>query len=185
MSEQGRYGQVPIVKIIRDFNDLRKAIRNHDSEATEAAWERCERWLGFVIGSASRGEKGKTMQHETDYLIHKSGRGWYRPEAKGYTLNADEAGRFTHSDAIAYSHPNGPDGPRDGLTFQHESEIQKGADCGKDLRIHDLILERDMLLSAREELSEALSEATAQIETLKAQLRGAENAADTLARLGP
>ena len=32
----------------RDFHALRIAIRNHDSEATERAWEKCERWLGAV-----------------------------------------------------------------------------------------------------------------------------------------
>lgn len=31
--------------MLRDFNRLRKAIRRHDSEATEAAWEKCERWV--------------------------------------------------------------------------------------------------------------------------------------------
>lgn len=54
MSEQGRYGNARISTIIRDFNDLRKAIRSHDTEATEAAWERCERWLGFVFGSVNQ-----------------------------------------------------------------------------------------------------------------------------------
>lgn len=29
----------------RDFNRLRKAIRAHDHEATEEAWEMCERWV--------------------------------------------------------------------------------------------------------------------------------------------
>lgn len=57
------------------------------------------------------------------WLIHKQGRGWYRPDAKGYTMSADEAGRYTHKDAMAYSHPNGIDGPRDGLTIKHESEL--------------------------------------------------------------
>lgn len=60
---------------------------------------------------------------ERGWLIHKSGRGWYRPDAKGYTMNQDEAGRYSHKDALAYSHPNGTDGPRDGLTIKHESEL--------------------------------------------------------------
>jgi hypothetical protein len=29
----------------KDFNRLREAIRRHDPEATEAAWDRCERWV--------------------------------------------------------------------------------------------------------------------------------------------
>lgn len=117
------------------------------------------------------------------YLIHKSGRGWYRPGAKGYTLNADEAGRFTHSEAKRWTHPNGPEGPRDGLTFKHESDVPRGSNCEKDLRIHDLTAERDALRAGQEELSQALADAAAQIETLKAQLRGAQAAADTLAHL--
>ena len=122
-------------------------------------------------------------RHENGYLIHKSGRGWYCPEAKGYTLSADEAGRFTRRDAISLSHPNGADGPRDGISFRHESEIQSGSSCEKDLRIHDLTAERDDLRAAQEDLMQALTAATAEIETLKAQLRGAESAADTFARL--
>ncbi|MEX0305637.1 MAG: hypothetical protein AB3N24_24720 [Leisingera sp.] len=121
-------------------------------------------------------------QQKTGYLIHKAGCGWYCPGAKGYTLQADEAGRFTHSDAFAYSHPNGPHGPRDGITFKHESEVQSGADCEKDIRIYALTTERDALRVAQEDLSQALVEAAAQIETLKAQLRGANSAADTIAR---
>lgn len=119
--------------------------------------------------------------HDTGYLIHKSGRGWYRPEAEGYTLEVDEAGRFTHADAFNSSHPNGPDGPRDGITFKHESEVQGGSNCEKDLRIHDLVTERDTLREAQEELSGLLSDARIQIEILQAHLRGTERAADILA----
>ena len=56
------------------------------------------------------------------WLIHKAGRGWYRPNAKGYTGCLAEAGRYSHEDALAYSHPNGWDGPRDNITIKHESE---------------------------------------------------------------
>lgn len=116
------------------------------------------------------------------YLIHKNGRGWYCHAAQGYTLNADEAGRFTHAEAIRYTHPNGPGGPRDGLTFKHESEVTAGSSCEKDLRIHDLTIERDALRAGQEELSQALADAAAQIENLKAQLSGSEWAADVIAR---
>lgn len=34
--------------MLRDFNRLREAIRSHDSFATEAAWEKCERWIGAL-----------------------------------------------------------------------------------------------------------------------------------------
>lgn len=57
------------------------------------------------------------------YLIYKGGRGWYRRNAEGYTPNPAEAGRFSLADAVRYSHPNGPDGPRDGITFQREDFV--------------------------------------------------------------
>ena len=56
------------------------------------------------------------------WLIHKAGRGWYRPNAKGYTGCLAEAGRYSRADALLYSHPNGLDGPRDNITIKHESE---------------------------------------------------------------
>lgn len=31
--------------MLRDFDRLRRAIREHDSEATEEAWSKCERWV--------------------------------------------------------------------------------------------------------------------------------------------
>ena len=123
------------------------------------------------------------MQNETGYLIHKAGRGWYRPEAAGYTLSADEAGRFDHAEAVSHSHPNGPDGPRDGLTYCHHREVQAGSNCEDALRIHELTAERDALRRGQEELSQALADAKAKIETLEAQVRGADAAADTIARL--
>lgn len=121
-------------------------------------------------------------QHETGYLIHKAGRGWYRPGAAGYTLNADEAGRFTRREAISHSRPNGPTGPRDGLTFRHESEVPARSNCKDALRIHELTAERDALREEREQLLQALSEATSRIETLEAEMRGAESAMDSFAR---
>jgi hypothetical protein len=54
---------------------------------------------------------------EPQYLIRKGG-AYYRPNAAGYTLCKAEAGRYTLADAVAYSHPNGPDGPRDGITYE-------------------------------------------------------------------
>lgn len=51
------------------------------------------------------------------YLIRKGG-AYYRPKAQGYTNHIEAAGRFTLEEAISYSHPNGPDGPRDGITYE-------------------------------------------------------------------
>lgn len=40
-----RFGRAKISTIQRDFRNLRTAIRSGDWDATEAAWEKCERWL--------------------------------------------------------------------------------------------------------------------------------------------
>lgn len=52
-----------------------------------------------------------------EYLICKYGK-YYRPNAQGYTGNVAEAGRYTLAEAIRHSHPNGPYGPRDGITYE-------------------------------------------------------------------
>lgn len=51
-----------------------------------------------------------------EYLIRKGG-AYYRPNAAGYTNNVEEAGRYSLEDAIRHSHPNGPNGPRDGIDY--------------------------------------------------------------------
>jgi hypothetical protein len=68
---------------------------------------------------------------EAKYLIQKHG-GYYRPNSAGYTTSWHEAGRYTEAEAIAESHPNGPDGPRDGMTYVHEDEVRPSV--YKDLR---------------------------------------------------
>ena len=117
------------------------------------------------------------------YLIHKAGRGWYRPDSCGYTLTESDAGRYSLEDAISITHPNGADGPRDGMTYRLASEISKGASCEDDLRIHELTLERDQLLTARDNLSTELGKAGAEIERLKAQIKGHEKAADFIGEM--
>lgn len=62
-------------------------------------------------------------KHEQGWLIHKAGRGWYRPKAQGYTSDTAQAGRYSYDDAMSYSHPNGWDGPRDEITIKHESDL--------------------------------------------------------------
>lgn len=59
---------------------------------------------------------------ERRYLIRKQG-AWYRPNARGYTESAIQAGRYTLAEAIRHSHPNGPDGPRDGMDYVHEDDV--------------------------------------------------------------
>lgn len=41
-------GRAKAETIRRDFNRLRKTIREWNPEETEKAWERCERWLGCI-----------------------------------------------------------------------------------------------------------------------------------------
>jgi hypothetical protein len=55
------------------------------------------------------------------FLIEKRGL-YYRPESAGYTGIKDEAGRYPFEEAAERSCPNGPDGPRDGITIWRESE---------------------------------------------------------------
>ena len=58
-----------------------------------------------------------------EYLIFKAGRGWYRPSNKGYTAFKFDAGRYSEAEAKSTTHPNGWDGPRDGMIYKHESEV--------------------------------------------------------------
>lgn len=51
------YGLAKIITIKKDFDNLRTAIRSHDTEGIEAAWEKCERWLDMVFGRASKEAK--------------------------------------------------------------------------------------------------------------------------------
>lgn len=65
----------------------------------------------------------KDTNAPTPWLIYKDGRGWYRPDASGYTNNPAEAGRYTWKDAMLHSHPNGLAGPRDGMSIHEESKV--------------------------------------------------------------
>jgi hypothetical protein len=64
----------------------------------------------------------RNADKEDGWLIWKDGRGWYRPNAQGYTNSHTEAGRYSWDDAWARSHPNGEYGPRDGMSMHHESD---------------------------------------------------------------
>jgi hypothetical protein len=57
------------------------------------------------------------------HLIRKYGV-FYRPNERGYTGSAILAGRYTLEQAEKITHPNGPDGPRDGMSFIHEDDLQ-------------------------------------------------------------
>ncbi len=62
---------------------------------------------------------------EAVYLITKYG-GYYRQNCQGYTSSPLEAGRYTLEEAIRESHPNGPDGPRDGIRYVHQDDAKGG-----------------------------------------------------------
>lgn len=59
-----------------------------------------------------------------EFLIFKSGRGWYRENSQGYAFFKFDAGRFTEQEAISITHPNGLTGPRDGMYYRHESDVR-------------------------------------------------------------
>ena len=73
-----------------------------------------------LIAEAVAAERGPEV-----WLIYKNGRGWYRPNAQGYTNAVAEAGRYTYADAMKHSHPNGPEGPRDGMKIKHIENVLK------------------------------------------------------------
>ena len=136
------------------------------------------------------------------WLIHKSRRGWYRPNAKGYTTHPAEAGRYSLAEAMTYAYPNGLCGPRDGLTIKHESEFPPAPADDKDATIARLTAENAMLTTAgicevavrnprvmeymkhwetrAEQAEDKLSEVTAERERLQAAIKRQAGAAKTL-----
>lgn len=57
-----------------------------------------------------------TTNDTTMYLIRK-GAFYYRPNSQGYTAHTHDAGRYTLEEARSITHPNGLDGPRDGMSY--------------------------------------------------------------------
>lgn len=79
------------------------------------------------------------------YLIRKQGL-WYRPDERGYTTSAIQAGRYTEDEALRITHPNGPTGPRDGMCYCHENEVKDD-----DWRAFSALLaERDDAIRAKD-----------------------------------
>jgi len=86
-------------------------------------------WLMARAGLRAPGPIAATSSPPTEtpkqegglYLIRKNGM-FYRPNAQGYTCDPAYAGRFTLSDAIRHSYPNGLDGPRDGIDYMFADE---------------------------------------------------------------
>ncbi|SDG35618.1 hypothetical protein [Pelagibacterium luteolum] len=93
----------------------------------------------YYCGACLRKIKALATKEPPDpsrgWLIHKAGRGWYRPNAQGYTNKTSEAGRYSRDEAESYSHPNGWDGPRDGITIKHESEVTPTPASGEQMEV--------------------------------------------------
>lgn len=64
-----------------------------------------------------------------EYVVIKDGY-YYRPGSAGYTKNIAEAGRYTLTEAVRESHPNGRSGPRDGLTYERAPEAELDVTTG-------------------------------------------------------
>lgn len=73
MSE--RYGKTRVAKIKAAYDDLREAVRAHDTEAAEAALDRYEQWADYVFqiskSEAERDEE-RVRSHREGYSQGKS-----------------------------------------------------------------------------------------------------------------
>lgn len=95
------------------------------------------------------------------FLIRKHG-GYYRPNCQGYTSSAILAGRYTEAKAISETHPNGPNGPRDGMTYTSEDAI-----TDEDFAAYIALREQ------RDDLARALLDARVERDRLAAELAAA------------
>jgi len=78
---------------------------------------------GDLLEQAERDHNGgytvaevEAMDDEPRYLIRKGG-AYYRKNSQGYTHHRQAAGRYRLDEAISITHPNGPNGPRDGMDY--------------------------------------------------------------------
>lgn len=79
--------------------------------------------MGYDLNTTEATAGLAAQDDEACYLIRKGG-AWYRPNSRGYTTSAIQAGRYTLKDAEDITHPNGPVGPRDGMFYVHVSEVR-------------------------------------------------------------
>ena len=98
------------------------------------------------------------------FLIRKHG-GYYRPNCQGYTSSAILAGRYTEAKAISETHPNGPNGPRDGMTYTSEDAI-----TDEDFAAYIALREQ------RDDLATALLDARAELTRLRADAAAMDDA---------
>ncbi|MBS7669375.1 hypothetical protein [Croceicoccus gelatinilyticus] len=78
------------------------------------------------------------------YLIRKAGY-YYRPNSQGYTTEISAAGLYTLAEAERITHPNGPDGPRDEMSYELAPPTRVEADQVDYIkqRIAELVEEGD------------------------------------------
>jgi len=69
MCDAPKYCKTRVSKVLADINRLRTAIRAHDDEAAEQAWEKVERWTGFIAGSVSRADTLTALEQENAQLL--------------------------------------------------------------------------------------------------------------------
>lgn len=116
--------------VLPSVDDLAQIIRRVDGDNSLGAGALAE----AILSALSPLAPAEGRQEETQYLIRKSG-AWYRPNSAGYTNNIAEAGRYTLTEAEAITHPNGPDGPRDNMSYEPAPAlVPKPAEGGPDLR---------------------------------------------------
>lgn len=115
-----------------------------------------------------------------EYLIRKGGY-FYRPNSQGYTSSPLEAGIYTLDQAIRETHPNGPDGDRDGLTYHHRSDFPEIVDATNMAnRITALEAEKVLLVSENARLREAIARLTNSINIVGSPYHRAQQALDDL-----
>lgn len=108
--------------VVRVKNELRGDYTDAGMEDAFFRWPEIERAIGAALQSTAQ----PTAADLDEYVIRKGGY-YYRPNAEGYTPCARQAGRYSLADAISLTHPNGPDGPRDGLSYMPAPELNKSA----------------------------------------------------------
>ncbi|QUT07897.1 hypothetical protein KFK14_11210 [Sphingobium phenoxybenzoativorans] len=104
---------IEMLRRARSIDDFNWTPDDH-AAALKRLNERCGR--NALATTTHTGEEAEGLK-EAEYFIRKGGY-YYRPNAQGYTSNKAEAGRYTLEEAISYSHPNGPDGPRDEISYE-------------------------------------------------------------------
>jgi len=99
----------------------RRAMATADADQVADAVNPKLHWRGIPLSDADALVLGIDTAiadgPEARYLVRKGGI-FYRPDARGYTSDRARAGRFSLVEAVKHSHPNGMNGPRDGMSYE-------------------------------------------------------------------